>query len=172
MEWGLWEGVPRDLKPLPLTRCEQTESYTKTKSIKIVIGMTRQIWVLQIKSKEPSELLRAQHSMASKDWNSILCCIWDQTHSISLLSRMGRFSVFFILIFSWVLVVGRGRGSKEGGPDDRLSAHRLRFLEFFAYFSEIFSAFILLIWDSSRHSFYSQNFKGRSQKSVLGIFPK
>ena len=47
---------------------------------------------------------------------------------------------------------GRGEGVKEGGPDDRLSAHRLRFLEFFAYFSEFFSTFFPLSSNEIRTS--------------------
>ena len=74
--------------------------------------MTRQIWgqALQIKSKEPSELLRAQHSMASKDWNSILLHLRSDSFHISPI-KDGKF--FCFLHFDIFLSVGCGAGARE-----------------------------------------------------------
>ena len=73
--------------------------------------MTRQIWgqVLQIKSKEPSEL-RAQHSMASKDGNSILLHLRSDSFYISPI-KDGMF--FCFLHFDIFLSVGCGAGARE-----------------------------------------------------------
>ena len=74
--------------------------------------MTRQIWgqVLRIKSKEPSELLRAHHSMASKDWNSILLHLRSDSFPISPIED-GEF--FCFLHFDIILSVGCGEGARE-----------------------------------------------------------
>ena len=76
--------------------------------------MTRQIWgqALQIKSKEPSELLRAQHSMASKDWNSILLHLRSDSFHISPI-KDGKFFGFFSFHFDIFLSVGCGAGARE-----------------------------------------------------------
>ena len=73
--------------------------------------MTRQIGgqVLQIKSKEPSEL-RAQHSMASKDGNSILLHLRSDSFYISPI-KDGMF--FCFLHFDIFLSVGCGEGARE-----------------------------------------------------------